>query len=325
MGIASIVTACTVLGGSTFALWSAAQEQYARATAVAAGGVVDVFGEDELDVTVEWTDAGGDAHRDDFYVHAEADAAVGVPFAVRYDPADPSGEVFPADLERASGPGEDAMFTGFLGVSTGLVWLLGWAVRLGRNRWAAAAVGTSTGTPMELIVMGAQYKRGRRTFAALMPPSSLTEPPLPARRKLLHRLSSGRKAQVSSIQDRYYQAVVWEPVLDQIAGALTPVTVYPCRGGRAVIVLPDGHRLTPAGRLLAHEPGSWTLTPRGTPRKPARRTIATPFGLTWLILLPAAFIGVTSAGLLGVAIAVPCFALLGSAFWAWNGAEPTRQ
>jgi hypothetical protein len=161
--------------------------------------------------------------------------------------------------------------------------------------------------------------------------------------------------------------VMWEPVLDEIAGDVTPVTVRAdlARTRRAVIELADGHRLVPAGRLLRRRPRTWALAPRrsvldraharlraraaagdadakarlavlvgdllgheqpdllGAPvAGPPSRTLKTAFARRPWIVLPACFVGWTSAGAAGVAVAVPCFLLLSAAFWAWNGADP---
>lgn len=52
LGVAAVVAATLLLGAATFAMWALANGRYDRSTAVASGTVVDVFGDDELEVTV---------------------------------------------------------------------------------------------------------------------------------------------------------------------------------------------------------------------------------------------------------------------------------
>lgn len=260
--------------------------------------------------------------------------------------------------------------TGVVGGAVGGLFLLAWALRLWRNRAAAAAA--TIPTRMKMVVMRGQSNQASKTYAVLVPLGEDIKPPAQDLDELLDALVSNGLDEDEDEDDEplrtaRHQAVMWEPVLDEIAGAVTPVTVHADLAStrRAVIELPDGHRLVPAGRLLRRRPRTWTLAPRrsvldqaharlraraaagdhgartrlavlvsdllgheqpdllGAPvAGPPSRTLASAFTRRPWIVLPACFIGWTSAGAVGVAIAVPCFLLLSAAFWAWNGADP---
>ena len=231
---------------------------------------MQVFGDDDLDVVVEWTDRQGGVHRDDFSLYENADAAVGKRFALRYNPQEPGGSAFIADPDVAQGPGEDPFFTGVFGALTGLLLLPGW---LWRSRAVAAADRRSrTMAPvrMRMLVMDGSSNNVECPYAVLLTAEQVVSSP---REQLLTHLDAlstfGGRDDAPALEDfaprtARYQRLLYHPDLDAIAADVTDVSVYADlrRQRRAVIHLPNGEALTPLGWLRRNRPRMWTFRPR---------------------------------------------------------------
>ncbi|MCW8382809.1 hypothetical protein [Streptomyces justiciae] len=138
------------------------------------------------------------------------------------------------------------------------------------------------------------------------------------------------------LDDRHWQRVMWHPALDDHPDR-TSVTVHGNRA--AVVVLPDGTRLVPVGRLRRREPASLTFADVRTARGDLRDSFVVPAGTVvrpahalWWQAWPATAFGALfgfAAGfwlgdgtLLSVGGHTLAWATLSTAEWALFAPEP---
>ncbi|WP_327317286.1 hypothetical protein [Streptomyces sp. NBC_01235] len=230
MGLLGV--AVTLTGYALFAAWLGLHAQrYAdardRATATATGVVVaDGIGDDE-DIRVRWTDAEGHAHVQRFPVYDTDRYTKGARFPVAYDPDDPAPKGFPADGDETATE-DDLIAPVVLGGVAALLLTSVWVWRGLRFRLRVRRPG---------LPMTGRVRYGRRRAAWRDPMTtwmSLTAPE----------------------DARYWQRVMWHPVLDETSGEVE-VSVHRAGNGSlspAAVTLPDGTRLVPLGKLRRYRP-----------------------------------------------------------------------
>ncbi|MGW2043864.1 hypothetical protein ACWCPF_01605 [Streptomyces sp. NPDC001858] len=215
--------AVTLTGYTLFATWLGLHAHHYtdardRATAMTVGVVVEdgIGGED--DVRVRWTDDEDRTRVQRFPVYDTDRYRKGSSFPVAYAPG--SAEAFPADPDETATE-DDLVFPIVLGAVAALLLTGVWVWRGLRFRLTARR----PGRPMTVRV-----RYGRRLRTVLRAPRTtwleLTAPDGTRRR----------------------QRVMWHPILDETP-AESPVTVHGRDRRPAVVVLPDGTRLVPLGRL----------------------------------------------------------------------------
>jgi hypothetical protein len=213
-------------------------EADSRAVAEASGVVTRAgLGDDKDEGEVAWRDAAGAPHlaRSTFY-HPDQWPA-GEPFAVRYDPAKPGGQVFPArgfdGYVESSVSGDVALL-----VAVTLIYLLmlaGWLVR-GLLAWAAASGTVSYWLALPLD--GVSQRAHSPTLALV--PKAMAETGDP----------EGQGYGVVLPEGSRWQRVLWDPALDRMQpGEVVTARIGSGWARRAVVELPDGTRIWPAGRL----------------------------------------------------------------------------
>ncbi|MFI7635241.1 hypothetical protein [Nonomuraea sp. NPDC049400] len=279
--------------------------QEARATARTTASVVELFfdgADNQTAAHLEWFDADGVAHVTLVQVGGDRELGPGVGLAVRYDPGRPDDLVFPGRDGEFPPPGDwqARILLALLAAVSGLLLLLG--ARLLLNLRAARAPAAVWRAAPRLLTAEA---RGARWFAGYL---RLTAEPVgggPVR--------------------RYLQRVYWDPALDRMPRRKrsrdgVPVQVHvggwPFR--RAVVLLDDGTRLWPAGRLRRRAPRKWVVESRPAT---ARRRSRPGWGSVGLIVMAT---GCGAFGLYGPAIGL---AAAGVGFatvyyiWGWYGGE----
>lgn len=308
--------AVTLVGYALFAAWlgghAYAHERDRERTATTFGEVVERgLGADGDDVLVSWEDSAGRTHLQRFPDPGDTSYTRETLFLVAYDPTEDSPRGRPIDWRDI--PKED-------GYEDDLV---GWTVVGG---FVAAAL------------CGVWAHRGLRFRR------SARRPGRPA--KALVRVGERRAPLGQGLPTTWlvlgekegprWQRVMWHPALDELADR-APVTVHGRR--TAVVVLPDGTRLVPLGRLRRVEPRHVTLEapstvrgdlrdsfviPAGTVVRPARPwwRPALPFTATGAVLgIGAAYLNTDGTLVPVVACALACATLLTSA-WALSAPQP---
>ncbi|MER6952847.1 hypothetical protein [Streptomyces sp. NPDC000618] len=215
--------AVTLTGYALFAGWLGLHAQrYAdardRATQRIVGVVVEDGIGDEDDIRVRWTDAEDRTHLQRFPVYDTDRYRRGSSFPVAYAPG--SAEAFPTDPDETATE-DDLIVPIVLGSAAALLILGVWVWRGLRFRLTARR----PGRPMTARV---RYGR-RRTAGPRAPRTTWLELTTPDGTRRLQR-------------------VMWHPILDETP-ADSPVTVHGSPRRPAVVVLPDGTRLVPLGRL----------------------------------------------------------------------------
>ncbi|RVX46229.1 hypothetical protein EDD27_9090 [Nonomuraea polychroma] len=279
--------------------------QQARATARTSATVVYLYYDDaggHVAADLEWFDAGGVRHVTLVQVGNDREVVPGAGLAIRYAPDNPDGLVFPGADDEFPPPGD-------------------WVLR--------TVLGLLVALPALLLLLGARLLLNLR--AARAPAAAWRAAPL----LLTHRNSNAtwyagylRLTEVPAgggPARRYLQRVYWDPALDRMRprkqrqyGEQVQAHVggWPFR--RAVVVLDDGTRVWPAGRLRRRRPWRWNEEPR--PSYGRRRP--RPGG--GLIAAMAATVGIGSFALYGPAVGIAA-AGVGVAIlhyiWGWYGGE----
>ncbi|MFI5795405.1 hypothetical protein [Streptomyces sp. NPDC051677] len=225
--------AVTLTGYALFAAWLGLHlQRYAdardRATASAVGVVVEDDVDDEDDVRVRWTDAGGHAHVQRFGIYDTDRYTEGARFPVAYDADDPTPKGFPADGDETAAE-DDLIFPVVLGGVVALLLTCVWVWRGLRFRLRVRRPGRPmTGRVLYGRRLASPWRDPRTTWLALTAPED----------------------------DRHWQRVMWHPALDELSGEVE-VTVHRAGGTSlrpAAVTLPDGTRLVPLGKLRRHRP-----------------------------------------------------------------------
>ncbi|MFI7130327.1 hypothetical protein ACIBQ1_31870 [Nonomuraea sp. NPDC050153] len=273
----------------------AAQE--ARATARATAYVSHVDDKDVPEtVGLTWTDSEDVEHFT--VVQGGGLLTLESVVAIRYDPGNPADLVFPAEQEAFPPPGDWqsryllAMLATyvFLGVLVGARLALNLrADRMPEASWRAMPL---------LVTYGSSLARWYTGYLRLIPPDD---------------------------ERGFVQRVYWHPALDRMPywadffrGGKVSVRVGPWPFRRAVVTLPDGTRLWPAGRLRRRIPWGWSHDDRpvGAPhhRMPTRDLILAILALSALEVAGFLdfFIGMATLGLV--------FGLI-FFLWGWFGGE----
>ncbi|MFG6194372.1 hypothetical protein [Nonomuraea sp. JJY05] len=269
--------------------------QEARATARATAYVSHIYDDaDTVDLT--WTDAQGVEHVT--VVQVDAPLAMDSTATVRYDPGNAAGLVFPAEDEAFPPPGDwqSRCLPVVLAAYAFLVLLVG--ARLALNLRAARMPEASWRAVPLLATYGSGLAQWYAGYLRLIPPGDV---------------------------GAFVQRVYWHPALDRMPnwadfsrGGEVSVRVGPWPFRRAVVTLPDGTRLWPAGRLRRRIPWGWSHDDRpvGAPhhRMPTRD----------LIIAILAFSAFELAGFVDFFIGTAILGLLfGLIFflWGWYGGE----
>lgn len=316
--VALLGTAAAVVGFALLAGWLGVHA-YAysrardRATATAAGRVVEDGIGDDSDIRVRWTDRAGRRHVQRFGIDDTDRYTKGRGFTVAYDPgqADPQG--FPADPDETAAEEDLEVPIGVAGAVAAAFCGI-WAGRGVRFR----RVGRRPGRPMTAVVLSGE-PRGWAVPGPLLLALSEVDPPGPVIR---------------------WQRIMWHPGLDQVSGPV-PVTVHGnARGRRAVVAeLPDGSRPVPIGRLQHRPPKRWPLDERSAVRADLRDAFVLPAGAElrparpwWRPGAVTAAVGAVAGAVLGLVlgggglVAVVGFAIAWAAaflsLWALGGPQP---
>ncbi|MDN3024601.1 hypothetical protein [Streptomyces sp. S.PB5] len=263
------------LGGHAYAI------EYTREhTATSMGDVVERgVGPDGDDILVRWQDRSGRTHVQRFPDRDATSYTDGTTFLVAYDPAErnPSGRPIDwQDIPKNDGYEDD---------------LLGGAVFSGFVAAALCGVWAHRGLRFRRLVR----RPGRPATALVRTGERRTGPlgqGLPTTWLVLDDGTGPRR-----------QRVMWHPALDELPDGV-PVTVHGRR--TALVVLPDGTRLVPLGRLHRHDPRQTPLDVPSTVRGDLRDSFIVPAGTVlhpvrpwWRPVLPFT---TTGAGL-GIAMA----------------------
>ncbi|WP_405773035.1 hypothetical protein [Streptomyces sp. NBC_01538] len=314
LGVATTLAGFTLLGtwlGVHAYAYDSARD---RATARADGLVVEDGIGDEGDIRVRWRDDAGHEHVQRFGIYDTDRYAKGRRFPVAYDPhaADPPG--FAADPDETAAE-DDLVVPIFLAGIAAAVLCGVWARRGLRFHRTARRPGRT---------MTASVRRGERTGATVWQ-SDTTWLVLAELDRPDHPVA--------------WQRVMWHPALDTWSGPVT-VTAHRGRRGRSaiVVVLPDGTRLVPLGRLWRRPPRHVLLYEPEAVRTDLRdsflpaRTTTRPARPWWRPGALAAAVGAVVGAVAGFAItngsivAVVAFALSGAsvfaASWALSAPQP---
>ncbi|MFJ8106860.1 hypothetical protein [Streptomyces sp. NPDC096132] len=200
-----------------------------RATARTTGVVVEDGIGDDQDVRVRWTDGGHHIHVQRFGVYDTDRYAEGEDFPVAYDPSAAHPRGFPADPDETSAE-DDLVAPIFLGAAVALPLILVWLWRGLRFRLTARRPGRPTTARVRVGTRRTGWRAPTATWLELTAPK-------------------GRS---------HWQRVMWHPALHDPPPELS-VTVHggaPNSRRPAVVVLTDGTRLVPLGRLRDHAPSA---------------------------------------------------------------------
>ncbi|MFD1547766.1 hypothetical protein [Nonomuraea guangzhouensis] len=273
--------------------------QDARATVRATAYVSHVHDDDSDGpeaVGLTWTDSQGVEHVT--IVQVGGRLALDSAVAVRYDPGNPGGLVFPAEEEAFPPPGDwqSRYLLALLATYVFLGVLVG--ARLALNVRAKRMPEASWRAMPLLVTYGSSLARWYTGYLRLVPPGDARG---------------------------FVQRVYWHPALDRMPywadralGGKVLVRVGPWPFRRAVVTLPDGTRLWPAGRLRRRIPWGWSAEERpvGAPHHymPTRDLIIAILALSALELSGFVdfFVGMASLGLV--------FGLI-FFLWGWYGGE----
>lgn len=306
----------TLVGYVLFAAWLGGHAYVVvhtrEHTATAMGEVVERgVGADGDEVLVRWEDRTGRAHVQHFPDRGTTDYTNGVVLLVAYDPTDdnPSGRPIDwQDISKENGYEDDLVDAAVFGGVVAAALCCVWAYRGLRFRRAARRPGRSA---TALVRVG-----DRRSLAGQNLPTTW----------LVLGEGAGPRC----------QRVMWHPALDELPDR-APVTVHGRR--TAVVVLPDGTRLVPLGRLRHLKPRHTGLEVPLTVRADLRDTFVIPAGTVvrptrpwWRPVLPftatGAVLGIAMAyvngdgTLVSVVAAALAFATLLTSAWALSAPQP---
>lgn len=265
------------------------------------------------EVHVVWTDPGGELHEVRFDVRDGSEWKSTEEFRLRYDPANPDVDAFPAgdDARRVTG-----VRPPWWGLSLVLPFLVligavgaAWRVRV-RRAEAAAACPPSRWRVVPLVrsaVVGATGGTVNVGVATMLVPVD-ADPP-------------GRGGPVVSPPGAVWQPVMWgREVAALNAGDEVDARISEGRSGRAVIDTDGGHRIWPAGRLRAsahlpqHQAGTIGTAGAGRPRPSGWYLFAPVPGLLFGTILPSPWFTVP-------VVLVFLYSLV-FFVWAWRGGVP---
>lgn len=226
-----------------------------RATAAAAGTIVEDGIGDLGDIRVRWADGSGREHIQRFGIYDTDRYTKGRTFAVAYDPAYPAALGFPGDPEETSDEDDLVVPIGVTGVIATLL-ILAWVLRGVLFRWA----GRRPGRPMVAEALAGQYDvgwpipLGDSTWFSLADPA---EPGTPTR----------------------WQRVMWHPAINSTDGHVNVLVHGDAQSRRRVVVeLADGARLVPIGRLRHRPPQTLLLDKWSDVRTDLRDYFILPVG-----------------------------------------------
>lgn len=249
--------AVTLVGYALFAGWLGVHARlYAeardRATATAAGVVVEDGIGDDQDVRVRWKDDRGRVHVQRFGVYDTGRYTRGEAFPVAHAPGAARG--FPADPDETAAE-DDLLVPVFLGAVVAVPLTLVWVRRGLRFRLAARRPGRRTTARVRLGNRRPTIWRGpATTWLELAAPDGTAR----------------------------WQRVMWHPALEEVhAGspeAGRTVTVHGSGRRPAGVTLSDGTRLVPLGRLREHRPPFVVFEDRGAVRVDLRDAFVLPAG-----------------------------------------------
>ncbi|MEU6377599.1 hypothetical protein [Streptomyces sp. NPDC046909] len=316
--------AVTLVGYALFAAWLGghvyAHEHAREHTATTFGEIVERgVGTDGDDVLVRWEDKAGRTHTERFPDQGSAAYPRKTLFLVAYDPTEENPHGRPMDWRDL--PDEDASedededlldataFGGFVAAALCAAWVLrGLRFRVAAHR---------PGRPATALVRIGERRAG--PLGQGLPTTWLV-------------LDIDGEAAGGS----RWQRVMWHPALDDLPDRV-PVTVHGHR--RAVIVLPDGTRLVPLGRLRRAAPSHTPLEAPSTVRGDLRDAFVIPAGTVvrpahswWRPALPftatgallgtlAAFLN-TGGTLTSVVACALAFSTLLTSAWALSAPQP---
>lgn len=287
VAIAAAVLACSAVTTTMILRLDQHLGDRERADARAYGTVIQDGIDDADDIRVRWTDDSGERHVSRFGIYDTDKYVKGAQFVVRYDRSDPDRAAFPADADETSA--EDDMYAGailpWVLVVTVVTW---WLIRLIRARRA---------------------RRGplQNSVATIFCAHNELAGPLSALvRTTWVRIGVGTDAEL--------QRVMWHPSLSS-AGYDEPVFVTR-GGGAASVVLADGSRLSPIGRLRATAPDRYALEELPATRASLADTIVRRHSTARDPWLRSAALRAVYGALLGAGIG----ALVASATLIWIGA-----
>lgn len=250
VSIAAVLIPC-LLVAATAGILAYRYQRAERGATVQAEAVVERarLGEYGEGIQVRWTDQHGNPHTQRFEVVDPAVYPQGSAYGVRYDPRHP-GRAFPADTDGTYLPTDNTSLALLGACLLAPLLLAPWGVRLVAIRRSLAR----PGMPYQAMALIGRHKKAARLtrpFVALIP----TELPLP---------QWGYEVGVVELPEgSRLQGVMWHPALDALEpGTRVLVHARPTQRLGAVVVLPDGTRLWPAGRLRRSVPVWWRLPPR---------------------------------------------------------------
>ena len=268
-------------------------------------GVIARTGLPDDAVEVGWRDRNGKTHRSIFVLSYPEQWRVGDRFDVRYDPEHPDRQVYPArefvGYTFDEGLGEDKALVELVVTAAFLVlFLLMW---LGRGVLNLRAARSGVIVEWEARPVLASHRLRWWSRLLLLVPDSGWE-------------------------DARWQRIMWDPSFAQMSGStMVRAHITAGRPGRAVVELPDGTRLWPAGRLRKREYRNWDLDPEDLdpedldPEPSGERLFALPNVVYHILVAAAGGVLLSLVGkigvLTGVGVAVGGFVHL----WGWYGGE----
>jgi len=250
--IALLGLAVTVTGYALFAAWLLLhlhryENERDRAVATAVGVVVEDGIGDSEDIRVRWSDDTGRTRLQRFAVYETGRYSQGKPFPVAYDPSHTDPRGFPGDADETATEDDLLIPVLLAGTATAALCTV-WAWRGLRFLLLPRRPGTTLTATVRRGPRGA----GTAIWLVVFGP----------------REGKGR-----------WQRVMWHPALDDMDGE-AEVTVHgPAPWTRtALIVLPDGSRPVPLGRLRHRPPRHDPLPADRTTRLDLRDTFLPPPG-----------------------------------------------
>ncbi|MEV4518029.1 hypothetical protein AB0K00_54870 [Dactylosporangium sp. NPDC049525] len=265
-------------------------------------------------VEVVWTDADDEVHIVRFDVPDGSDWSSREEFRLRYDPANPDVDAFPAGDDARLVTGVHPPWWGLFLVLPFLLFAgaaaAAWRVRV-RRAHAAAAGPPSRWRVVPLVWTGTVGATGGSVnigVATMLVPAD-ADPPEPG------------IGPVVPPPGALWQPVMWSrEVADLRAGDEVTARISEGRAGRAVIDTDGGHRIWPSGRLRAgaylprHRTGAIRHASATWPRPSGWYLFAPVPGILFGMILPSAWFTVP--------LVVAFFYCLVFTVWAWRGGVP---